>query len=379
MRDRRVALGVAIGLVAGGAMVVSGGALEPATAPREVRTILSDCDGALRELAIHYVPGAAPIVATAYREFLGALPDDVTVRVICPDRPAFDDLLRRIGDVRCRAEPVFTGHAMTAWSRDRWLALAGVDGRITLLTPAEEDGAALWPARAGDAQVGEDIARELPRGFRHERSALHYDGGDFVASGRGARTVFVTPRVFLRNVQRTVATREVLVELLERATGKRVVVLDGAPDHHAGMFLISAGGGRVVVGDPSLAKAMLEEGAPDLTPCGDDWSAETQLRFDAVAARCREAGYEVARVPVVPGKDGRTYVTYTNVILDERDGARVCYMPVYRHAPPLNNAAERQWRSLGYDVRRVDCTRAYTNFGSLRCLVNVLRRDGSRG
>ncbi|MHC5057617.1 MAG: hypothetical protein ACYTKD_23330 [Planctomycetota bacterium] len=379
MRDRRVALGVAIGLVAGGAMVVSGGAPGPTAASRDVCTILSDCDGALGELAIHYVPGAAPIVAKAYREFLGALPADVTVRIVCPDRPAFDDLARRVGDVCCRLEPVVTGHAMTAWSRDRWLALAGVDGRIMLLTPAEEDGAALWPARAGDAQVGGDIARALPRGFRHERSAFHYDGGDFVASGGGGRTVFVTPRVFLRNVQRTVATREVLVELLERATGKRVIVLDGAPDHHAGMYLMAAGDGRVVVGDPSLAKAILEDSPPDLTPCGDDWSAKAQSRFDAVAARCREAGYKVTRVPVVPGKDGRTYVTYTNVILDERDGTRVCYMPVYRHAPDLNDAAERQWSSLGYDVRRVDCTEAYVNFGSLRCLVNVLGRSGPRG
>jgi hypothetical protein len=268
---------------------------------------------------------------------------------------------------------------MTAWSRDRWLALAGADGRVTLLTPTEEDGAALWPARAGDARVGEDIARALPGRFRHERSALHFDGGDFVSSGGGARTVFVTPRVFTWNVQRTVTTRGVLVELLERATGRRVVVLDGAPDHHAGMYLMAAGEGHVIVGDPALAEAMLDDVSPDLTPCGDDWSAETQSRFDAVAARCREAGFDVTRVPVVPGKDGRTYVTYSNVVLDERDGERVCYMPVYRHAPALNNAAERQWRSLGYDVRRVDCTEAYVNFGSLRCLVNVLRRCAARG
>ncbi len=375
MRDLRVVLGVAVGIVVGGAMVVSGGDASRTAAPREARTLLSDCDGALEKLAIHYVSGAAPIVATAYREFLGALPEDVTVRVVCPDAAAFDDLARRVGQVRCRLAPVVTGHKMTAWSRDRWLALTGAGGWVTLLTPAEEDGAALWPERAGDALTGKDIARAFPGRIRHERSALHFDGGDFVAN---ARTTFVTPRVLMRNVQRTVPTREVLVELLERATGRRVVVLDGAPDHHAGMYLMAAGEGRVIVGDPSLARAVLPEGdlgAPDLTPCGDDWSAETQSRFDAVGSRCREVGHKVTRVPVVPGRDGRTYVTYTNVILDESSGGRVCYMPVYRHAPELNDAAARAWRSLGYDVRRVDCTEAYTNFGSLRCLVNVLRRS----
>ena len=109
---------------------------------------------------------------------------------------------------------------------------------------------------------------------------------------------------------------------------------------------------KIVVGDPALARTMLasrEPGAPDLTPCGDDWSAETQARFDAVASRCREAGYAVARVPVVPGRDGRTFVTYTNVILDDRPGGRVCYIldegPTYSMVlPPMPVKAPR---SLG--------------------------------
>lgn len=132
MRDRRVVLGVVLGLVAGGAMVVSGGAAGPRAAGHEVRRLLSDCDGALDELVIHYVPEAAPIVATAYRDFLGALPADVTVRVVCPDGAAFDDLVRRVGNVDCDLAPVVTGHAMTTWSRDRWLAVAGAEGPVTL-------------------------------------------------------------------------------------------------------------------------------------------------------------------------------------------------------------------------------------------------------
>jgi len=376
IRDARVTIGLALGLVAGGAMVIFARAPGRMAPGRETRTLISDCDGALREIAIHYVPEAASVVATAYRDLLGSLPADVTVRVVCPDRNAFDDLARGLGQVSCRLEPVVTGHAMTAWSRDRWLALAGIGRGVTLLTPAEEEGAALWSARAGDALVGGDIARALPGHYAHERSALYYDGGDFVASGGNERIVFVTPRVVMRNVQRTVATREVLVEILERVSGGRVVVLEGAPDHHAGMYLMVAGGRQVVVGDPSLARVIQDTDVTDLTPCGDDRSAKTQSRFDAVAARCLETGCNVTRVPVVAGKDGRTYVTYTNVIIDDRDDGRVCYMPVYRHAPDLNDAAESIWRSIGYDVRRVDCTDAYTNFGSLRCLVNVHRRGG---
>jgi len=86
-------------------------------------------------------------------------------------------------------------------------------------------------------------------------------------------------------------------------------------------------------------------------------------------------GYRVVRIPIVPGHDGRTYVTYLNAILDRRGGRRMVYMPVFSGAGPLNRAAAEVWTGLGYEVRSVDCDACYPHFGSLRCLVNVLRRD----
>ena len=80
----------------------------------------------------------------------------------------------------------------------------------------------------------------------------------------------------------------------------------------------------------------------------------------------------------MPGLDGRTYLTYLNVILDERDGGRIVYMPIYGHAAAINAAAAEVWRQLGYLVRPVDCSTAYRHFGSLRCLVNVLSRGPVR-
>jgi hypothetical protein len=139
------------------------------------------------------------------------------------------------------------------------------------------------------------------------------------------------------------------------------------------MYMMTAGEGRVVVGDPSLAESLLPAGV-DPNPAGSDLSAATQALFDAVARRCEEVGYEVTRMPVVPGKDGRTWLTPLNVILDERPEGRVVYLPVYRHVPRLNDEAARIWAGLGFIVRRVDCTETYPLFGSLRCLVNVLSR-----
>ena len=40
----------------------------------------------------------------------------------------------------------------------------------------------------------------------------------------------------------------------------------------------------------------------------------------------------------------------------------------------MNRAAAEIWKALGYAVRRVDCTETFRHFGSIHCLVNVLRR-----
>ena len=93
-----------------------------------------------------------------------------------------------------------------------------------------------------------------------------------------------------------------------------------------------------------------------------------------MANHCRNAGYEVRRVPCVAGRDGRTYLTYVNVIIDCGEAQRIVYMPVYDEADILNAAAEAVWSDLGFTVRRINCSAVYPHFGSLRCLVNVLRR-----
>ncbi len=358
--DRRIASGVVLGLTVAVASF-------PATPQRPGHgPLLSECDGAIRELVIQYVPEAKPTVGAAYRDFLIALPAEVTVRVVCPDRAAFDELRTIIGPVACRLEPVVTGHAMTCWARDRWLALGpAAKGPTILLSPAAEDGEEVWPARAGDRRIGEDLARAL-RGIEARRSPLAFDGGDFAADGE---TVFVSPRVGRRNPG---LSEEALRNRLDPLLGRKVVLLRDAPDHHVAMYMALTGNRTALVGDPSLARAILGDGAGDA-------SRETQARFDAVARAVAAAGYRVVRIPVAPGADGRSWLTPTNAIMDERDGERAVYLPVFRHAEPLNRAATRIWESLGYTVRRVDCTETFSHFGSIHCLVNVLRRGELNG
>jgi hypothetical protein len=146
---------------------------------------------------------------------------------------------------------------------------------------------------------------------------------------------------------------------------------------------MTAGQGVVLVGDPAGAQRILSASPGELPdglcpPHGPDFSAATAARFDAVAEQCRRSGYRVVRIPVVPGLDARTYVTYVNVIIDQRPEGRWVYMPVFAGCEALNQAARQVWEELGYRVQPVDCTRCSRHFGSLRCLVNVVRRTDLR-
>jgi hypothetical protein len=375
-------VGVIIGLVAGGGILALTNG--PGRGPVPSGPILSECDGHLRELVLHYEPSAKGITAPVYRDFLGALDGDVGVYIVCPDRAAFDDFLAMAGQVKCRVSPILAGHPITTWSRERWVALmpAAPGGATTLWSPRGEAGDEIWPARAGDERVGQDIAAALAPTVMARRSGLFFDGGDFLADGD---TVFVVPRVLQRNIQHTAASREEFLGNLSRELKRRVILLDEAPDHHAGMFMASVGNRTMLVGDPSLSREMVsaemaranQAGTNEFLglPGGPDFTPQTQHLFDAVATQCAAAAYRVIRIPVVPARDGRTYLTYVNVLMDQQGSRRVVYLPFYRGAEPLNADARRVWESLGYEIRPVDCTSAYRHFGCLHCLVNVLQRS----
>ncbi len=373
----QVALGVSLGLAA--SLVVlsvhergEGTPAEPATPP-----LLSECDGALSQLVVHYAADAAEMLIPTYRSFLRQLPENVIVYAICPRKRDFDDLRARVGPTRCTIESVIVDHPVTVWSRDRWLALGAAESpRTVLLSPRDEDGVVIWPARRGDQRVAWDLAAALGGSVVAQRSDLAFDGGDFAADGE---TVFVRPRTLLRNLQRIVATREELIETLSRVLKRRVVLFDDAPEHHVAMYLMPIGHRTVLVGDPRMTERLLdtsgERAAVDAYIGGADYSAAAVARFNAVAEQCRAAGYRVVRIPLAPGCDGRTYLTYVNAILDQRDGRRIVYMPTFASAAALNREAAKVWTEMGFEVRPVECDGCAKNFGTLHCLVNVLRRS----
>ena len=339
--------------------------------------MLDEYGGPLRSVVMQYTKGA-DFVWPVYRQFLMQQGAELTVYVACPAEGDFAELREAVGEVGCRVVPVYTRHEMTTWSRDRWVVLqdARERGRPTLLAQAGEVREEIWPQRAGDGKVFEDLARAV--GFEARRSALFFDGGDLLADGDW---VFATRAVLERNLQHRVATREELVGALEREVGRRVVLLADGPDHHAGMFMMAAGARRMVVADPALGREVFDAGGDTAAGLagGADFTAETQQRFDAVAAVVRAKGYSVTRIPAVPAHEGKMYLTYVNVIIDKRDARDVVYMPVYAGQERMNAAATAVWAGLGFEVRPIDCTSVWQRGGALHCLVNVLERGkGSR-
>jgi hypothetical protein len=374
MRRRPLWVGAALGLTAAGIVL----ALLPSGLLRRDPHLggyaINDAGGAFRDLVIQYHREAAELSAPVYGAFLPELSPAVRVWVVCPSLEDFRDLRRRVGDLRCVLEPVPVGHAITTWSRDRWLAVRRDDEDLLLLAAREEDGQESWPRRKGDARVAFDLAEHLKsRRVFAGRTELKFDGGDFVILPEIA---LVTGRMLQANLRLGIFSREEIIRRLERLLGRLVMVLDEAPDHHMGMYVMAGGKGRVLVADPSLAKGLLTPGQMErCMPCDVDSRPGLQHRLDAMARRLSQAGLSVTRMPVLPGQDGRTWMTPLNVVLETRsDGKQVVYMPVYRGAEALNSAAAGVWESLGYEVRPIDCTSAYRHFGSLRCLVSVLDR-----
>ncbi|MFW5840630.1 MAG: hypothetical protein ACOCZE_08625, partial [Planctomycetota bacterium] len=302
-----------LGAVAG--MVVLGlvGLARPVT-PQTAVTF-SDCDGAIEQLVIQYTAESGEISGPIFAQFLPSLPSGATVYVVVPTAGDYRDLLARVGPVSCRIEPVETGHLMTTWSRDRWLAGLGPDGRVWLLSPRHEDRWEIWPARAGDARIAGRIAQAVPA-VAYRRSELLFDGGDFVVAESKA---FVAERVLIRNIQHTVADRAELISRLSDQLGREVIVLDDAPDHHAGMYIMPAGDGRIFVADPAAGLGLYAEdpaALEALLPAGADRSKKLQAGLDEIAARLTADGWDVLRMPILPGADGRVWLTPLNAILD---------------------------------------------------------------
>ena len=376
-------LGIALGLGIVAAVGTAGAkrSTEP-FAPQ----VLAEAEGALAEVAMHYVPRLAGVVREPYSDFLRQLPQDVAIRFVVPDdmTQAQNERMRAWLDgvepsLWSRTKVVRSPGPITTWSKDRALVTeAGADGAAWLVAPAEPG--LDWEERHNDWSTVESLAAASEGRYVRKIAPFDFDSGDF-AMLNGA--IVVDANLLEKNAHRDVRDVKTLERRLEAWFDTEVIVLGeepgDTPPHHLSMYMTPLDGKTVLVGDPAAARAIV--GAPFCPgprsaetgePLCADFGARTQRRFDRVARELSERGFDVVRIPNVP-LEPKTYIAYTNGVYETRDARRIAYVPMY-DVPKLDSAARDIYERLGWKVRPIRVGKVYAYHGTIGCLVNVLAR-----
>ncbi len=348
--------------------------------------LLSETDGPIREVALHYVPRIFGAVQQTYTDFLRALPRDVALRVVVADDLGTTDQ-QRLRDFFDSIDPslwhrtriVPSPGPITTWSKDRSLVTApSSNGPAWLVAPAEPDHK--WPERYGDWLTVEALAHTSSRRFERHVAPFDFDAGDFAVA---QRHIIVDANLILKNQRRGIVDVGALERRLEAWLGAPVVVLGtrpgDTPPHHLSMYMTPLHDDVMLVGDPRRARELVgsdfhpgANSAETGRPLVADFSDVAQRRFDTAAERLAQLGYRVIRIPNVPLED-KTYITYTNGVYETRDGRRIAYLPSYG-IDELDLAARETYARLGWEVRPIRVRHVYPYHGTIGCLVNVLAR-----
>lgn len=356
-------------------------ATQPAPSPG---TVLVDSAGTIEEIVLHYLPDFAVELAPLYTDLFEALPVEVRIQVICPNTDAVAEFESEWGDAECRrgrhVQVIDVDRPITVWARDR---------RIARHMPFSDKPAATLVPNACE-EYGDDHRNDLLTSFLLEQQGvagpcldtlLHIEGGNVVANDRH---VFVGANVFEENDLQGLSGAHVNRELL-RVLGRPFVAVGDerqrVPWSHVDMYLTPVDNETILLGSSAVAYMLLANHPEALAPLCDLIDDDTTLQqlanrghlLDSVAEQLGTYSYDVYRLPVLIDPHEDWMVTYNNVLLEERDGRRVVYLPVYE-IPLLDQAAEAVYRGLGFDVHPINVSGIFEHGGTVRCIANVIAR-----
>ncbi|MBI5359269.1 MAG: hypothetical protein HZA48_01650 [Planctomycetes bacterium] len=340
-------------------------------------TAISDTQGALNEVIVHFNSATARYVLPSYRDIFRQMNKDVTVYVACPAREEFDEFLGYLLESGVenpeRFVPVIMNCPITVWARDRFIAKVpgekGVDGILAVPLKPENSS----DERSNDWFVSWRLSDMFPERYSVEKTFMDFHGGDIInADG----LMFLDFNLVQKNTGPHFKTAEQFISYIEGRFGRKAVVLGNeftpVPDHHIEMYITPLNEKTILAGDPCIAKELLN--SADAGCIRDaDFSEEAILPFRNAAVQLEQAGFSVVRIPLVPTSVPNVFVSYNNVVLETREGKSICYMPVYG-LDVLDGYARKVWELQGYEVKPVDVSRLYRLGGVVRCLVNVLKR-----
>jgi len=350
-------------------IVVGSGPLEVRAWFQPERALVSDVEGELDRIVVHYVRSFHDASFPTLADLFDALPRDTAVHVVVAERAEFDHLVDAL-DREGIAPPdeltaVVTGFSITPWAKDRFGTFHRGQRPVLGLPP---DRSRIGGARGNDARVPELLCREID-GLDCEALPFRFEGGDLLSDGE---RIYVPANLPGRNPGRA---GDELLPTIAQVAGRDVTPIgdrpSDIPDHHIGMVVTPLGNGVVAVADPDWGRALVGESPAAPIEVEDD--EERYLPFRAVAAALEDEGLTVVRVPMVLTSTPRVYATYNNALVETRDDGRHIYMPVY-DLPELDGLAAGIFEDQGLTVHPIRVEDLYEHTGSLRCLVGVISR-----
>ena len=345
--------------------------------PRGAERPAASATSAITTWVLHFDPRLNDLCFDAYADLLAAIPADARILVgVCTPDDAwlFESRLGLDAAPDARIAFVDSGRPVTGWARDRYVVFPR-HGRPTLAIQPDEE---VEPAYAGDAAVGRAL---LPRGpgLALLETRLRFEGGDILLSDDRVACGIGT---FMANLEFG-EVAQVRAEI-ETLFGRKLIVLgtDPAllPHEHCDMYLAFPAPRTALVGDPTLALSYfdalqelgLEEG--DIRGVGT-FRRETQLKaaaaYEAIATQLAEEGYAVERVPALHSEEGEM-LTWTNAVLERRDGGMRAYVPAYG-VPLLDKRAHAAWVRTGCEVFPIRADKIVRQGGAIRCLTQEVR------
>jgi hypothetical protein len=158
--------------------------------------LVSDVDGNLRDICIHYRQDFNESSIEVLSDFFGHLSKDVNVTVVVNDLDEFTFLQTQLAlhgvDLGARMTALAMGVEITPWAKDRFGTMR-VGSRPVIALPHART--MLTGARANDELVPERLSRELA-GVESYVLPFHFEGGDLISD---ATTIYVAATLLDRN------------------------------------------------------------------------------------------------------------------------------------------------------------------------------------
>jgi agmatine/peptidylarginine deiminase len=257
-------------------------------------------------------------------------------------------------------------------------ALSAIDAKILLLREYSQILSEASVQRSNDENSAYDIADAVLAApdFTYQRSEISLDGGNLFKLEDGR--CLTTRTLISRNKNQAVDLDH---ELGKVAGCKSVTYLDPLPGpviEHVDMFLLPAGGKRLLLASYDLSKPFAAEYWSTLTNDERDLTLNAALAMDLNADRLRRLGYEVLQVPSpfpkIPANGHTYYPSILNALVRTiAPDSRQIILPFYKdYEPDIQASALHQIQDAfgsRTEIVTVESTEAAKSQGGIHCLT----------